>query len=435
MKKTLIFTLIVLVGLSAVFAKGSKEEVVDLSAPVTITVWTHDDPNRKVLEANLIEEFMKMHPNVKVDYQIYPSGKMAELLTVAFSTGEGPDVFNQSQSVIRQFVVEGQVSALKPQWIGLNSLSEMTGRYIDGSLEGVLLDGNVYGMPLEYTNLCVFLNKRLFRESGLDPERDYPRTWEQMMEVSTKLAKHDGDIILRRGFDFRYATYYLMEMLPMVEQLGGKIVSDDGKTAVINDEAWLRFFNYMKEWGPNGRNLGGPSYVSGPKVFDLDDGQIVMSESGLYQQSRMRTANPDFYYSDDWMIIPFPQWEDAKYHVPCHVTCHYYMVNGNVSEAKQVWGWRLIDFMLSHSVDYLEQVNLVQPTHELFESETFKAMPYSEVFKNDLEHATLTYYSGNSRAVIDKMKEAVEAVMLQNEDPESVLRTFRRQVQSLIDEE
>ena len=57
----------------------------DLSAPVTLTIWTHDDANRSVFEKELIEEFMKENPNVTVDYQTYPSGKMAELLTVAFS--------------------------------------------------------------------------------------------------------------------------------------------------------------------------------------------------------------------------------------------------------------------------------------------------------------------------------------------------------------
>ena len=435
MKKSVIVLMTLLLVMLSITAKGQQEETSKLSDPVTIVLWTHDDPNRSVLEKELIAEFTKQNPNVTVDYQTYPSGKMAELLTVAFSAGEGPDVFNQSQSVIRQFVVEGQVSALKPSWIGLDTISQITNRYLPGSLEAVTLDGKIFGMPLEYTNLCVYLNKRMFREAGLNPEKDYPKTWEEMMEISSKLVKYDGEIILSRGFDFRYATYYLMEMLPLVEQLGGKLVSDDGKTAVIGDAAWLQFFNYMKEWGPYGRNLGGPSYVSVSKVFDLNDGQVAMSESGLYQEARMRKSNPEFFESDDWMVIPFPQWENATSHVPCHVSCHYYLVNGSTAEMKQAWSWRLIDFMLSHSEEYLKRVNLVQPTHALFESKTFDDMPYSEVFKSDLDHATLTYFSGNSRAVLDKMKNAVEAVMLQNQDAETVLKNFRRQVQDILDEE
>ncbi|MFO7964705.1 MAG: hypothetical protein R6U50_12350, partial [Desulfobacterales bacterium] len=29
-------------------------------------------------------------------------------------------------------------------------------------------------------------NKKYFRDVGLDPEEDYPKTWEEMMEVSEK---------------------------------------------------------------------------------------------------------------------------------------------------------------------------------------------------------------------------------------------------------
>ena len=115
MKRICALILIAAITVSAVFAGGASEsESTDLSAPVTLTIWTHEDPNRSVFEKELIEEFMAENPNVTVDYQTYPSGKMAELLTVAFSAGEGPDIFNQSQSVIRQFVEEGLVSALDP---------------------------------------------------------------------------------------------------------------------------------------------------------------------------------------------------------------------------------------------------------------------------------------------------------------------------------
>ena len=431
-------TLLLIVGfvVSSLFASGAREAAeTDLSAPVTLTIWTHEDPNRSVFEKELIDEFMAENPNVTVDYQTYPSGKMAELLTVAFSAGEGPDIFNQSQSVIRQFVEEGLVSGLNPEWIGEESLDDVYSRYIPGSLEAVTLDDGLYGLPLDYTNLAIYVNKNQLLDAVLDPETDYPKTWEELMDVSEKLVLREGEIITRRGFDFRYSSYYLMEMLPMVEQLGGKLVSDDGKTAIIGDEAWLRFFDYMREWGPNGRNLGSPTYVGVSSIMNNNDNQLAMSMSGLYQEARIRANNPEYYESGEWMVVPFPQWEDAVENVTCHVSCHYYMVNGSISEAKQVWAWRLIDFMLSHSEGYLEKCSLVQPTYALFESELFKSMPYSEVFKNDLEHATLTYYSANSNAIRDKMKQAVEAVMLEGKDSQTVLEDFRRQVQDLLDDQ
>lgn len=431
MKKILV-ALILTLAISPMFAKGQQEEVVDMSAPVTLTIWTHEDPNRKVMEQEFIDEFCKENPNVTVDYQTYPSSKMAELLTVAFSANEGPDIFNSNQSVIRKFVVEGQASELDPAWLGYSSIDEITSQFLNNSLDPVLFEGGLYGLPLEYTNFCTYLNKNIFRDAGLDPETDYPKTWEEVMEVSEKLVQRDGEIITRRGFDFRYPSY-LMQMLPMVEQLGGKLISADGKTAIVGDEAWLQVLSYMKEWGPTGKNLGGPTYVAARKAFDNDENEIAMSDSGLYQQGRMESANPDFYNSDDWMVIPYPQWENAKYDIAGHIAGHFYLVNGNVSSAKQQWAWKLVDFMLSHDEDYLTRVTLVHPKYELFESETFKSIPYSDVFKSDMEKATISYYDEYSSAIEDKVKTAFEKVMLQGDDPAQVLVELRRDVQEILD--
>ncbi|MDR1636109.1 MAG: extracellular solute-binding protein [Treponema sp.] len=436
MKKTIFVMALVLFCYGAVFAAGGsdKQASSDLDAPVSLVLWTHEDPNRSVLEKGFIEQYKASHPNVNIDYQMYPSGKMRELLTVAFSANQGPDIFNQSQSVIRQFVVEGRTAALDPSWIGEKKIGDVVGRYIPGALEAVELDGAIYGLPLEYTNLCMYLNKKIFREAGLNPETDYPKTWEDVMALSEKLVIRNGEIITRRGFDFRYPSY-TQQFLPMVVQLGGQLVSDDGKKAVIGDEAWIQFFEYMRQWGPKGKNLGGPTYVAPRQAFDLDNNEIAMSESGLYQQARMKAANPSFYESGEWMVVPYPQFKNAKKEAAGDIACHYYLVNSQAPLEHKIWAWRAVDFMLSHSEEYLAAVNLVQPTYKLFNSAAFKAIPYSDVFRRDLERGKLVYYAENSAAINDRMKAAVEAAMLQGEDPKTVLASFRKAVQEILDQQ
>jgi multiple sugar transport system substrate-binding protein len=49
--------------------------------------------------------------------------------------------------------------------------------------------------------------------------------------------------------------------------------------------------------------------------------------------------------------------------------------------------------------------------------------------------AKLVYYAENSSAVNDKFKGAVEAAMLQGEDPAIVLANFRKAVQEILDQE
>ena len=66
---------------------------------------------------------------------------------------------------------------------GYKSYGDIQGKYMAGTLSPVTIDGKVYGLPLELTNWCVYLNKKIFRDAGLDPVKDAPKTWEDVMAV------------------------------------------------------------------------------------------------------------------------------------------------------------------------------------------------------------------------------------------------------------
>lgn len=257
MKKSIVLFLAVLLAFqSLVFATG-QQEAADDDSPITLEFWTHEDPNRDAIENRYVEEFMAANPGVTINRVTHSSKKIFELVLTAFAANAGPDIFNMQIEQAYSYIINERVAPVNYKAIGYSGAQEMLDQYIDGSMDSVVYDGEVYGIPLELNNWAVYINKRVFADAGLDAEKDYPRTWEQMADISEKLVLRDGQIITRRGFDFRY-PYYLISMVPMVEQLGGKLVSDDGKTAIINDKAWIEFLTFMQEWGPNGRNLGSP---------------------------------------------------------------------------------------------------------------------------------------------------------------------------------
>ncbi|MDR2898006.1 MAG: extracellular solute-binding protein [Spirochaetaceae bacterium] len=258
--------------------KGTKQ--------VEITIWTHEDVNRTALEQRYIAEFQAANPEIKVNYVTYPSGKIKDILVAAFAANEGPDIFNLEINDSYPFIANGRVAAVDPLSAGYKTHQDIINAYMNGMLAPVIEGGKVYGLPLELTNWCVYLNKQILRDAGLDPEKDIPHTWEDIMAVSEKTALRNGEIITRRGFDFRY-PYYLISWLPMVEQLGGKLMTDDGKTAIVNDQAWLKALTFMRDFGPSGKNLGSPTYTDARKVFDNNQNEIAMSLSGLYQEQRM----------------------------------------------------------------------------------------------------------------------------------------------------
>lgn len=431
MKKALLVLLSISLLAGTVFANGGQEEE---AGPIELVFWTHEDPNRTAIEERYIEEFEAANPEITIKRVTHSSTKIQELILTAFAANQGPDIFNMSIEDEFAYIANGRVAPVDPQAVGYESIQAVKDAYIPNVLDPVAMDGELYGLPLELTNWCVYLNKSVFRDAGLDPETDYPKTWEEMAEVSDKLIIRNGDIITRRGFDFRY-PYYLVSMVPMVEQLGGKLISEDGSEAIVGEEAWIQFLDYMKAWGPNGENLGSPTYKNARKIFNYNNNDIAMALTGLYQQGRIKADNPDFYNSDDWMVVPFPQFEDAVQEQAACYYGHYYMVNGQSSQRRQQAAWKFISYMLSHSEEYLTTVNIIQPTKQLMESDTFKAMPFSDVFRSDMEKGHIVYYGENSAKMQELIKQAVESVMLSGVSSEKAYATLKAEAQELLDEE
>ena len=246
MRKAISVLLVFMMALS-VFAGGAGEKK---NEQIVIEFWTHEDATRQKLEDGFIAEFEATHPNVKINATRQASSKIIELVQTAFAAGEGPTVFNLTNDAINSFVSTGSVAPMDYEAAGYADAAAVEDAYIDGMLEAVTYDGEIYGLPLELNNWCIFINKQVFRDAGLDPETDYPKTWEDMVEISEKLVIRDGDILIRRGYDFRY-PYYLETIVPMVEQLGGQLISDDGTEAIVGKDAWIKVLTFMQQWGPN----------------------------------------------------------------------------------------------------------------------------------------------------------------------------------------
>ena len=426
MKKTLGWSLLIVLFIFSCSTFSARKTV--------LTYWTHTDDNRTRIENRYIAEFTKMHPDVEIKRVVNEASKMGDIVLTAFAANNGPDLFNLPIEQEYGYMMNHRVAPVDYKLLGYKNWAALKDDYADNTFDAVTMKGKIYGLPLEVTNWSIFINKKIFRSVGLDPEKDYPKTWEEMADISEKLVLRNGDIITRRGFDFRY-PYYLVSFIPMVQQLGGDLLSADGKEAIVNDQAWIKALDFMKAWGPHGRNLGSPTYVNARKIFDNDNNDMAMCLSGFYQEGRIKVDNPEFYDSGEWMVVPFPVFEDAAQDVRCAYYGHYLMVNDSISKQKKQIAWKFIDYMLSHPVEYLTEVNIIQPRKDLVESELFKSLPYTDVFMDDMAKAKPVFLHENGSQFERYIKEAVEEVMLTNADSEEALATLKRKIQEVLDED
>jgi len=434
MKKCLIVLFLAMILVTSLFAQAVAEEAPVSNEPITIEFWTHEDASRQALEEQYIAEFEATHPNVKINRSVYSSTKIPEIVLTAFAAGQGPDIFNLQISHEYSYIVNGLVAPIDYKAIGFENAEKFKAHYMDGILDPVTYDGKIYGMPLEITNWVIYLDKNVFRDAGLDPDKDYPKTWEEMVELAPKIIKRDGDIITRRCFDFNY-DLPIPQFQPMIEQCGAAFVSEDGKEAIVGKEGWIKFLTFMQQWGPCGKNYGSPVLRIARKFINNDNNDMAMAMAGLYQEPRIQKANPDYYNSDNWCLVPFPRFKDADPSAPsASFIAHYYMVNGGIASAKQKVCWEFVSYMLSHPIDYLVKGGtIVQPVAGILDTPEMQALRDSDVVLSDLANSDCIIYGDYSPEFESLLKNAITAVMIEGVSPEAAYENLKKLAQDVLD--
>jgi len=315
------------------------------------------------------------------------------------------------------------------QAIGYSSYKALQNDYLPVTFNGALYEDEIYGLPLEITNWCIYINNKYYREVGLDPAKDFPKTWEQMVAVAEKQTIREGEVIKRRGFDFRY-PYYLIFWVPMANQLGGTVLSSDGKSAAVDSAAWVKLLQYMADWGPNGRNLGAPTYTNARKTFNKDDNSVAMCISGLYQYDRIKAQNPAFL--PDVSVVAFPRFKNAVNDNGAAVYGHYYMVNATSSPAVQKAAWKLNMYMSSHVEEFLDQVGLTIPSKKLLDTAVYKNKKFADVFIDDMATADFVMTHESGPRIQEVLKEMVEGVMLTKVPPAEAARKGKKKIDDIL---
>ena len=177
------------------------------------------------LERRIAAEFMKNHPNIRVEVETIPSGYKEKILT-EIAAGNPPDVFLLDATIIPTFLNQHVLVNLMPyvQKYGVD-LSV----YFPNVLAIARRDSALFALPKDFTPMVMYYNKRLFDRAGLP----YPSpnwTWENYRTLAQKLTRdfdHDGRID-QFGTTFSDRLYL---WIPWVWSNGGDVLSPDGSRA------------------------------------------------------------------------------------------------------------------------------------------------------------------------------------------------------------
>ncbi|MBZ0286593.1 MAG: extracellular solute-binding protein, partial [Anaerolineae bacterium] len=365
--------------------------------------------------------FMAANPDIVVEYTHIPDADFYTALATALASGSGPDLFNTWTGQIGQLHTAGVLAPLDFEAAGFAGIESVYAAYESGEtlLAGARFADTLYGLPTELSIYGCYANNDMFEAAGLDPEADFPATWEEMVGVAEKLTVREDGVPTIRGYDFNWSgpIFMYLTMMPMVEQLGVTVINEEDYTADINNDAVKKVMQYWADW-VNVHNLGGPQYTFSRDAFTAKELAIECTMGNW--------AVPSLTENEiNWSLHPVPRWADATSDNGFAIYAYFLMVNSYSAPEVQSAAWKLARFLTDHPKEYFDVAGLLQPRAEFTSSEEFQADPVMPLFFEEMTkskpHARIAGFDEVANALGDGRDriiagEDIDTVLAETED-------------------
>jgi multiple sugar transport system substrate-binding protein len=144
------------------------------------------------------------------------------------ASDNSPDLVYVDREIIGTYAARG---AIQPLDDCVSSAKIDMSQYRPAATQQVTVDGKVYGIPEFYSVRVMMINNQAVKEAGLKPADVDTSDWSKLAGMARQLTVTKGDKLQCIGFDPK-----IPEFLPMwVRANGGAMLSEDGKTAQLND--------------------------------------------------------------------------------------------------------------------------------------------------------------------------------------------------------
>lgn len=270
-----------------------------------LVVWGLEVGKESVGLAAEIAEFERLNPDIEVAAMAMGAGAMnPQKLMTSVVGGVPPDVINQDRFTIGDWASRGTFQPLDGYLAhesGPDAIRKEN--FYPSAWNEAIYQGHIYGIPNNINSSMLFINRKVFRQAGLDPDRP-PQTWDELLDDAVTLTKRNADGTFSRiGFipNYGFSSLYLYSW-----QNGGEFLSPDGRTCTLANPRTVTALKYMV----TGYDLFGgfdkinayQSSFQGGAQNPFYTGQLAMMIGGDWELANLATYGPDV----DFSVAPSP---------------------------------------------------------------------------------------------------------------------------------
>ena len=409
MKKIIILIFLMFLNLSC-----SKE-----AKKVEIIYAGLGDPAELKIMQDVLKEFEKENPGIKVRFDHTPGNAYWEKLQTMIAGGVPPDVAYMGGEYLSSLANKGVLMELD-ELIKNDKEFEINDFYPQ-ILEMFKWRGKIYGIPRDLAPLVLFYNRELFDKEGLKyPSENWK--WEDLLEVSRKLTKDFNNDGIIDQFGYLVACWWGY-YLPFVWQNGGDLFKPDFSECLVDRKEFIEAIQF---------------YADMLNKYKVAPSLAARYDADLFQTSRLGMQIACYwqipFYSRDgslnWDVAAVP---GKKMKATLLSGAGYSILKG----CKNVgYAWKLVKYLTSAKVQkYNASQGLAVPALKtVAESEEFLSKPKNRVFVEAIKYAKPAPFNPKWNEIASLLDRELEQVFLGKAKADVVCKKVKPKIDALLKE-
>jgi len=389
-------------------------------APDSLRFWAFGREGEVVSE--LVRDFEREHPGVRVRVQQIPWSAAHEKLLTAHVGGVTPDVAQLGNTWIPEFVALGALEPLDS--LVASSAAVGPEQYFPGIWATNLLAGRAYGLPWYVDTRVLFYRTDILQSAGYS---SVPDTWAGWLEAMRAVKRTVGPN--------RYAILLPLNELPPPSvilglQAGSPLLTPDAHSA-FGEAAFARAFEFLL--GLYREDLA-PA-VSGTEIANLyhefGRGTFAMYITGPWNLGEFRRRLPA-ELQDDWGTAPLPGPDGASSGLS--LAGGSSLVLFRASRHKEA-AWRLIEFLSrpEQQVRFFRLTGDLPARREAWEDSALAADQRAQAFRVQLGRVVPTPMVPEWEQVTTKVMDHAETAIRGGKPARAALAALDADVDRLLE--
>lgn len=315
---------------------------------------------------------------------------------------------------------------------------------VGGFMDAATKDGKMVFAPAYGTSQVLYYNKAVLDAAGLT-DKDLS-SWQNLVLAKSKVI---GQSTGENKIQYIWEPMWGYEnMADVVSSAGGKFISDDGKTVLINDPIWVEVFDEFRKWIHEEKTMaihsGGQGWEYWYKTMD----------DWVYGKTLGYTGSPGDYtialdainkakeegYKNEFAVAMQPGWKDNK-PAPYFSSVMYFIPKGaNLTDEQKKGAADFVTYATNtdNTAKFSMETGYVAVRKSVLESKDYKSYlesnPDADVALKQIDqYAVPAFIDPTGGAIGEALKDAVDKIQIENVSAKEALDYAAQVAQKALD--